>query len=356
VREQFLDLEKVYTALGVAQYKSGHFDQAERSFARALELQPSTPETHQNLGRMYAVQGRWEEAARSFAAAAKLRPGYAEDRLLLAQAWQTLGRREEAEELALALAEELPERAEPLTVLAAAALSRSDTGTALAFLERALALEPRNALAWYQKARGLLARGDARGALSAFRNAVELDRQSFEAYYDFAAFLLAQGAIAEARPYLVHAYTLAPREHREALRKNLVQMELEAAVLAELAECDARRDELASALAWQERLLERAPEDQAVALRRARLLRRMQRHDEALTALEASAERAPRDFELWSELGTYLHSQGRLPEARHALEHALELEVPANLPAELGASAQQRLRALLDTIPPAPDE
>jgi Flp pilus assembly protein TadD len=350
VREQFLDLEKVYTALGVAQHKSGEFEQAERSFTRALELQPSSPETHQNLGRMYAAQGRWEEAARAFERCVSLRPGEAEDRLLLAQAWQTLGRSEDAEELARALARELPARAEPLIVLAAAALKRSDSAAALTLIERALALEPRNALAWYQKARALLQRADTRGAISAFRNAVEIAPQGFEAHYDFAAFLLGQGAIAEAKPYLVRAYTLAPPEHRADLLRNLVQMELEPAVLADLTACDSQRDELAPALAWLDRLLALTPHDDAVALKRARLLRRMQRHDEALAAMRASAERAPDDYELWSELGTYLHAQGRLAEAGDALEHALELDVPAGLPTELREQSKQRLRGLLDEI------
>ena len=350
VREQFLDLEKVYTALGVAQYKSGHFEEAERSFERALELQPSAPESHQNLGRMHATQGRWEEAARSFEKCVSLRPGHAEDRLLLAQAWQTLGRTEEAEALARELALELPDRAEPLIVLAAAALKRSDSATALTLIERALALEPRNALAWYQKARAMLQRADVRGATAAFRNAVELDPQGFEAHYDFAAFLLGQGAIAEARPYLVRAYTVAPRQHREVLRQNLVQMELEPSVLTELANSDSQRGEPASALVWLEKLHDLAPGDDAVALKRARILRRMQRDDEALEAMRACAERAPGDFELWSELGSYLHSQGRQVEAKAALEHALELEVPASMPPELRESSRRRLRELLDKL------
>jgi Tfp pilus assembly protein PilF len=350
VREQFLDLEKVYTALGVAQYKSGRFDEAEHSFTRALELQPSSPETLQDLGRMYAAAGRWEDAARSFEKCVSLRPGDPEDRLLLAQALQTLGRTQEAEALARELAKELPERVEPLVVLAAASLKRSDSTEALTFLDRALAIEPRNALAWYQKARAMLQRSDARGATTAFRNAVEIDPQSFEAHYDFAAFLLGQGAIAEARPYLVRAYTVSPPEHRTVLRTNLVQMELEPSVLAELADCDAKRDELAAALVWLDRLLTLTPGDDAVVVKRARLLRHMHRDDEALAALRECAERAPGDFELWSELGTYLNSQGRPAEAKAALEHALQLEVPANMPAELRESSRRRLQEILDKV------
>jgi Flp pilus assembly protein TadD len=349
VREQHLDLEKVYTALAVAQYRSGRFAEAERSFERALELQPTTPEAYQNLGRMYAEQGRWEEAARAFERCTELRPANTEDRLLLAQAWQTLGRSEPAEALARELVDELPGRAEPLIVLATGALRRGDSAGALTWLERALALDPRNALAWYQKARAFLLRGEASNALSAFRNAVELDPQGFEAHHDCGAFLLAQGALAEARPYLVRAYALAPQQHRAVLRRTLGELELdEPAVLLELATTDSGRDALEPALAWLERLLALEPEHAAASLAKARLLRRMERHDEAVAALRACAERAPQSYELWSELGAYLHALGRRAEARPALEHALGLEVPASLPVELRKGSKERLRALLE--------
>lgn len=348
VREQFLDLEKVYTALGVAQFKGGHFPEAELSFERALELQPSSAETHQNRGRMYAAQGRWEEAVQAFEESARLRPGNTEDRLLLAQALQTVGQRARAEELARDLFDELPERAEPLIVLATGALMADDPGSALGWLERALALEPRNAHAWYQKARAQLARGDGRAALVAFRNAVELDPTSFEAHYDCASFLLSQGALAEAEQYLVRAYTLAPAPHRATLRATLLQLELdEVAPLLELFGADSRRDELDSALAWLERVRTLEPDRPVHELARARLLRRLGRDLEAAAALRTCAERAPLDFELWAELGTYLHSLGRRDEARLVLEHALTLEPPAAMPTELRESTKEHLRRLL---------
>ncbi|MSR62699.1 MAG: tetratricopeptide repeat protein [Planctomycetes bacterium] len=352
VREQFLDLDRVYTALGVAQYKDGAFDKAERSFQRALELQPSAPETHANFGRMYAAQERWAEAAREFEASARLRPGAPEDRLLLAQAWETLGKSAEAEALATELVPELPRRAEPLIVLATGALRRGDSGAALSFLERALLLEPRNGHAWYQKARAFLLRNEPQNALTAFRNAVELEPRSFEAHYDCAAFLLAQGLIAEARPYLIRAYELATHDYREPLRRNLAQLEFaDPRELLLLCETDTKRDELAPALGWLERALALSPNDEQLLARKARLLRRLGRDEDALSTLRGCAERAPKDYELWSELGSYLHSLGRLQEARPALQHALELEPPASWPTEMRERSLQKLRETLD----APD-
>jgi tetratricopeptide (TPR) repeat protein len=346
VREQYLDVEKVYTALGTAQWKSGHIAEAEKSFQRALELQPSAPETHQNYGRMFAAQERWEEAAREFEACVRLRPGYAEDRLLLAQTLQTLGKVEPAEALAHELVAELPRRPEPLIVLAAGALRRNLPADALEFLGRALELEPRNALAWYQKARAQLSLNDTAGAVTAFRKATELDPQGFEAHYDFGAFLFSQGALAEAQAYLVRAYTLAPGPFRTPLRGTLEQLDLDTPALIELARADAQHGAPEQALAWLERLLKREPEHAEAQLSRAHLLRRLERNPEAAAAMRPCAERAPKDFQVWADYAEALAAAGLADDARAAAQHALELAPPANMPKELQEGAQKRLRKL----------
>jgi Flp pilus assembly protein TadD len=348
VREEFLDLGQVYHTLAVAELEDGKLAEAEASFARALELQPNSPETHQNFGHLLARANRWEEAAREYETAARLRPGNPKDRLLLAQAWLELGRAKEAEALALPLLAELPGRSEVLLLLAVAALARESEVEALRRLDEALALDPRNALAWSHKARVLRRRGDARGALPAFRNAVELDPAGFEAHYELAGFLLEQGALAEARPYLVRAYVLAPLPHREVLRRNLAGMELEDEALLELERADEERGDLAHALTWCERRLALAPTNGAATLQRARLLRRSGRDDEAVAAFHARAEAARDDYEVWSELGAYLHALGRAAEARPVIEHALTLDFPPGFPADLSRRSKEQLRALLE--------
>ena len=348
VQAEPLELHRVYTVLGSAQLERGEVEQAERSYARALELYPAFAEGYRSRGRMYVRQGRWPEAVRDLQEAARLRPGEPGDRLLLAQALHGQGEYAQAEALARELVAELPASAEPLLVLAACALRRGETGPALTWLDRVLALEPRNHHAWYQRARALLARGDASGALTAFRNAVEIAPSNFEAHYDLASFLLGQGADAEAKPYLLRAYTLSPHAHRAALRRSLESLELDSAELHELAEADAGRGEPEWALRWVERRLAAAPEDARAALARARLLRRLGRDEEALATFRAAADRAPASFEIWSELGAYLHALERPEEAKTVIEHALELEVPASYPPEVRATAKNQLRKMLE--------
>ena len=357
VRADFLDLEKAYTALGTAQFLARRYEEAERSFARSLELQPSAPETHQNLGRMQLARGQAAEAAASFEHALALRPGNAEDRLLLAQALETAGETARAEELARGLAAELPRRVEPLLVLATAALKRRDAAGALEPLERALALEPRNALVWYQRARAYLLRDDARNAVAAFRNAVEIDPTHFEAHYDLAAWLLSQGALAEARPYLVRAYTLAAPEFREPLRRNLLQLEVEEpGELVELARADHDRGEWDPARLFVDRLLALQPTHFEGLLLSARVARHAEDVERALADYRAALARAPDSFTVLSELGPYLFELGRPDEARPLLDRALELGPPSAWPPDLRESSLGNLRRLLEkagTAPPA---
>src|SRR5262249_52568244 len=152
----------------------------------------------------------------------------------------------------------------------------------------------------------------------------------------------------EARPYLVRAYVLAPAQHREPLRRNLEQLELGADELTELERADAARGDPAAALAWIERLLAAEPGRGEAALERARLLRRLGRDDDAVAAFRAQADAAPASYEIWSELGTYLHALGRDDEARPVIEHALTLELPPEFPSELREGSKERLRKLLE--------
>ncbi len=343
-----LDLDGIRTALGVALFSSGKFAEAEQAFRDALAFDPRSPDAHQNLGRMYAAQGRWPEAVSEFETARAERPGNLEDKLLLAQALETAGEEARAEALARELVDELPARAEPALILATIRLSRGEATEALSWIERALERDRRNGLAWYQKARALLLRNETQEAIPAFRNAVELAPGSFEAHYDFGAFLLNSGANELARPLLVRAYVLAPPEHRAALKKTLAELPgSQVAELLELAAADARRDAPDGQAFWLDRALALEPENPSILLEKARLLRRGERHDEALALWRKAADLLPRSFAVWSDLGAYLHQLGRAQEARPVLEHALELEVPSEWPPELRENAKQRIADLL---------
>ena len=342
------DLEGVYTALGVAHLVSGRLAEGEAALRKALAENPDYPEAHRNLGEIYKAQGRLAEAAREFEAAWRLRPGNLEDELALAQVLQTTGQGARAEELALELVDALPARVEPRLILAALRLEKGNASDALAWIDRALAIDRRHGFAWYMRAQALLMRKEPQEALTAFRNAVELMPDNFEAHYNFGAFLAESGALDLATPMLVRAYVLSPPEHAAALRNALERLPaLEVPALLELAAAAARRKEASAEGAWLDRALALSPADSAVLLAKARFLRRSEHHDEAVALWKEVCALRPTSFAEWSDLGAYLHSLGRDAEALPYLERALELDVPADWPSELRESAKQGIRSQL---------
>jgi Tfp pilus assembly protein PilF len=92
-------------------------------------------------------------------------------------------------------------------------------------------------------------------------------------------------------------------------------------------------------------------------LARARLLRRLGRDEEALSAFARAIELEPPSFAVWSEYGKYLAELDRAAEARPWLTRALELPSPPEWDAELVRTARESiLRALEGLGMQAPDE
>lgn len=63
---------------GIVFYKKGEFDRAHESFRKAVELIPSSPIAHNNLGLVVRQQGKMQEALNHYAEAIHLDPVYAE--------------------------------------------------------------------------------------------------------------------------------------------------------------------------------------------------------------------------------------------------------------------------------------
>jgi spermidine synthase len=82
--------------LGVAYAKLGNVEEAVRHFAQALELDPSDANVHYNEGLVLARAGRLEEAIDHFSAALQANPGYLRARNDLGVALAKSGRLDEA--------------------------------------------------------------------------------------------------------------------------------------------------------------------------------------------------------------------------------------------------------------------
>ena len=85
-----------YDALGVVRVRQGRYGEARASYERALDLDPSAAEVHDNLGLLYKTLGQTEAAEREYLEALRLRPGYADAHNDLGALYAREGRLEEA--------------------------------------------------------------------------------------------------------------------------------------------------------------------------------------------------------------------------------------------------------------------
>jgi tetratricopeptide (TPR) repeat protein len=121
---------------------TGQWEVATRYYRQALTLNPTLVEARNNLGTLYVRQQQLTAAISEFQAAVRLAPNYAMVRNNLGSAYFLIG------EEALAIQEFLAALhidgayVSPLYNLASLYARRGDVGQAVAFLTRALAIEP----------------------------------------------------------------------------------------------------------------------------------------------------------------------------------------------------------------------
>jgi len=85
-----------YATEGQAALTAGHYEDAEKAYAKLRVLQPSVAEVHANLGLIYFKQGKFEDAVHSLRKALKLKPTLTKSDNLLGMSLSELGRYAEA--------------------------------------------------------------------------------------------------------------------------------------------------------------------------------------------------------------------------------------------------------------------
>lgn len=78
--------EQLMVGLGTALAQAEQYDEAERAFRDAIEMNPSFAAAHENLGVMYAKRGQWLAAEMEFAAALQIDPNLPTSKAGLQQA------------------------------------------------------------------------------------------------------------------------------------------------------------------------------------------------------------------------------------------------------------------------------
>ena len=137
---------------GVVLWRTRRYEEAERAFRRALELNPNFALAHACLGLPLAVRGECAEAIKSAQRALQLSPN---DRIVghraaeaLAAAYFGAGHYADCAAWARAAIESAPEHLVAHRLLVAAAAMAGDTSAAAEALATLLLLQPNLSLAW----------------------------------------------------------------------------------------------------------------------------------------------------------------------------------------------------------------
>jgi tetratricopeptide (TPR) repeat protein len=201
------------------------------------------------IGRALAKLDRWDLAEQAFYKAVGLNPQYAEGWAFLGEARQQMGK-DGINELLTAKSLN-PDSVISWALLALYWRRQGRPELALADLERAAALEPKEP-AWQQEIGGILAeRGDFKAALDHYRKAVSLDPYDVDNQMKLAQFCAAYGyeIRTEGLPAARQALYQTPQDANALATMGWVMMALEDFVSAErfLLEAIQRDSQLASA-------------------------------------------------------------------------------------------------------------
>lgn len=161
--------------LGIAFFKTGMLDEAQREFRRVADLRPEEAGAHYYLGLIALKQARWLEAVDVLQQAAELGGRKASALHNLAFAYEQLGRLAEAEAAYAEAASKAREDPRIMIGWGVTALKRNDAQVALNRLQRAgelLGERPRPPTWFWATALATACQGDIVGAMDLAQNAV----------------------------------------------------------------------------------------------------------------------------------------------------------------------------------------
>jgi protein O-GlcNAc transferase len=197
--------------IGEAYRALRNFDQAELHYRQALSLRSNYAEPHSNIGVAHMRQGRLEEAISCFRRALSIKPQYTEALTNLGIVLRVQGQLEEAISCfrrALAIK---PDYWEALLNLGIALRAEGKFEEAITYFHQAIALQP-TAEAYNWLGTCFTGLSDVEEAAVYYRQAIELSPSFFLAYKNLAASLRNQGKLEESVGTYRHALSLLPTD------------------------------------------------------------------------------------------------------------------------------------------------
>jgi predicted O-linked N-acetylglucosamine transferase (SPINDLY family) len=196
--------------IGEAYRAQGKLEAAAAHYRQALALKPTYAEPFNNLGIVFSLQGKLEEAVGQYRQALALAPANAETHYNLGNALKALDRLEEAVAHFQQAVTLKPIFAEAHCNLGWTLQEQGRLGEAVASYLQALALKPGYAVACNNLGNALKAQGQLAEATAQFRQAVAFEPAFAEAYNNLGLALQEQGKFEEASAAYRQALALKP--------------------------------------------------------------------------------------------------------------------------------------------------
>ncbi|MEO2054156.1 MAG: tetratricopeptide repeat protein [Nitrospira sp.] len=250
-----------YFNLGNIWAQKNRFDLAELHFKKALKISPAFTEAYQRLGQVYGIMRSFGKAKQQYESAlatpgGKLKPIKGRLKALIVQSEERMRQTSAAAENASQASREHIEGGDP--------------EKALAFLERAVFLDPENSKYHFSLGELYEQKGDIDRALNEMRGALVFNPNLIQAHQNLGRLLEKKGYVYQAVKEWKLAYALQPsgRNKQELMRlaRKLKETEKQTFALIAQAEEEAREERKTAAIEFLKKALLLAPDNLRIRL------------------------------------------------------------------------------------------
>lgn len=337
-----------YLILGILNHHDGNYKKAEESFRKALELNRSEdPRVFLFYGRFLYDRENFPQASEYFAKAIKIAPEDPEYRVALARSLEKEKKYREMLPLLEPVEGNQKVHAQAFQLRAEAFMQTGDLDNALKLIDRAIAIDAKNAHYFYKKADILFHREEMNPAISVIETALLLDINSFESYVLFSKILLKKGDFKTAVEKLEEAARIDATSQQVYLLKGILlknldnypealrnfrkirnNPELEKEALLEIAECYLNLEKTDEALKYFSKALKAG--NKAALRFLGRIYYDKGKLDQAADYYRQSLKAFPDEYEPLKQLGYIFKERGRYTTARSYFKRYIKFLKPGD--------------------------
>jgi tetratricopeptide (TPR) repeat protein len=336
----------VQVALGTLEMREHHLPEAEAAFRRALAQDPKSAGAEAALGILSRGQNKLPEAEQAFKRASELAAPYSVQELAYARFKVQAGDTDSAQRALLEITAKTPDYLPAWILLAEIYATKKNFPESDAALAKVLTRDPHHPEAMLLSARLKLAQGETAQAVADIEKMLKVYPKAPQAHFQLALAQAAAGDLPKAIASLNQTLVLAPGFG-------------EATAL--LGELSLRKGDASGAIALLKPLVQQRPDIIQARFLLADAYRRQGDFPAAIGVYQKIEQQFPRNPQATYWRGIALLQEKKLPEARAAFNHALELApdlllaldqlINLDLQKKNPAAAEQRVQAQIARNP-----